>query len=187
MKKTRLESEYYEWIVGLAADLCMEYGSYERLFGYLYSKEFFSDVGNDRNRIEDGKELRLRFLNACSHGNGRAGQRSGEGGLDFPCSMLEMMVALAIRCEEHIIGDPGDEDSAGQWLYTMLENLHLAGETDTVFDEGYTRERIDIFLSHAYSRNGDGGLFSIKNSRRDMRKVEIWYQMCWYLDEVIDP
>ena len=55
------------------------------------------------------------------------------------------------------------------------------------FDEDNARIAIDRLLSHSYKRNGDGGLFTLKSrTREDMRKTEIWYQMCWYLDEFMD-
>ena len=41
---------------------------------------------------------------------------------------------------------------------------------------------IKRFLDRDYEPNGKGGLFTIKNCRQDLRKVEIWYQLCWYLD-----
>ena len=34
-----------------------------------------------------------------------------------------------------------------------------------------------------YKRNGEGGLFTINRRGLDMRSVEIWYQMCWHLQE----
>ena len=36
-----------------------------------------------------------------------------------------------------------------------------------------------------YAPDGRGGLFTIRNCEEDLRKVEIWYQLCWYLDTII--
>ena len=33
------------------------------------------------------------------------------------CSVLEMMIALAIRCEEHIMDDPDVGNRTGQWFW----------------------------------------------------------------------
>ena len=36
-----------------------------------------------------------------------------------------MMIALAIRCEEHIMDDPDAGDRTGQWFWSMLVSLGL--------------------------------------------------------------
>ena len=38
-------------------------------------------------------------------------------------------------------------------------------------------------LAREYSDNGHGGLFPLKNPKKDQRKVEIWYQMTEYINE----
>ena len=55
---------------------------------------------------------------------------------------------------------------------------------DIRFDERYVDEVIDIFLNREYAENGEGGLFTV-NGYEDMRTVEIWYQMCWYLADFV--
>jgi len=94
------------------------------------------------------------------------------------------MVALALRCEDDYTGDPEIGNRTGQWFFEMIESLGLSSMTDRRFDEEYVDKAIDIFLDREYKRNGEGGLFTIKNSHRDMRNAEIWYQMCWYLDDL---
>lgn len=39
-------------------------------------------------------------------------------------------------------------------------------------------------MEREYERNGEGGLFTVNNGR-DMRTTEIWYQMNYYLSEII--
>ena len=71
----------------------------------------------------------------------------------------------------------------------MLESLGLSDMTDGRFDEHTASDMVDRLLSHQYSPDGKGGLFWIPQEttgeRRDMRKYEIWYQMMWYLDNII--
>ena len=81
--------------------------------------------------------------------------------------------------------DPDVGDRTSKWFWLMMENMGLGFMSDNVFDKDEAIEKIDIFLDRRYKRNGEGGLFTIKNPRRDLRKVEIWYQMCWYLDTII--
>ena len=95
-----------------------------------------------------------------------------------------MIVALALRCET-IMEDPDYGDRTGKWFWGMIESLGLKSMDDTSFNRDYVDDVIDIFLSRGYGRDGRGGLFTIKHPKRDLRTVEIWYQMNWYLDSIL--
>jgi hypothetical protein len=64
----------------------------------------------------------------------------------------------------------------------MLVSLGLESMDDFDYNEMYTDDVIDRFLYREYSPDGVGGLFTIDNSYEDLRTVDIWYQMLWYLD-----
>lgn len=177
--KRQIESEYFEWLMDLSESLCTNGASYKKLFEYLYSREFFSDVGRDSNRMEDGKELRLKFSENSDKYNYADIYKYL---YNYPCSVFEMMVALAYRCED-IMYDFKLGDRTDIWFNEMLRSLHLENMTDDIFDQDYVEEVIDRLIEHKYKRNGDGGLFTLNNPRKNMQKVEIWYQMCWYLAE----
>lgn len=87
------------------------------------------------------------------------------------CSVLEMMIALAIRCEEHIMDDPDVGNRTGQWFWNMIVNLGLGSMNDSKFDRAYIEENVQRFLERKYSRNGAGGLFTVNHSRYDLRKL----------------
>jgi hypothetical protein len=57
---------------------------------------------------------------------------------------------------------------------------------DERFDEGGADRIVQRFLDHKYGLHGEGGLVTLPDTRRDLRTVEIWYQMMWYLDEVLE-
>ena len=42
----------------------------------------------------------------------------------------------------------------------------------------------DSFMDRQYEANGEGGLFTIRNVGVDLTKVDIWTQLCWYLDSI---
>ena len=96
-----------------------------------------------------------------------------------------MMVALAIRCEETIMDDTEYGDRTGQWFWKMISSLGLSSMSDDMFDKKYATYVINRFLNREYEPNGKGGLFTINNCDEDLRNVEIWYQLCWYLDSII--
>ena len=40
------------------------------------------------------------------------------------------------------------------------------------------------FNRREYSPDGRGGLFVVRNTSEDLRDVDIWSQLCWYLDNI---
>ena len=169
---------YFEWMCKLVSGIDEECVSYKKLFKRLHEIEFVYSIPKDENRAEDGKDLRRRF--------GFAVQLVGvERVLRGPCSVLEMMVALAVRCEETIMDDPNFGNRTGQWFWGMIVSLGLGAMDDPRYNENRVDEIVDRFLNRDYQPNGKGGLFTIKNCEHDMRDVEIWIQMLWYLDAFI--
>lgn len=177
--RTRIKSNYFEWLFGLACgDMYHREISYRSLLMQLYSTTFTYSIRGDFNRAEDGIELRYRFAQeqhceACVPY------------LDGPCNVLEMMVALAIRCEEEFMDDPDVGDRTKQWFWCMINNLGLNGMSDDNYDESFVEAVITRFLNREYDEDGSGGLFQIKHCRYDLRDVEIWYQLCWYLNGLV--
>lgn len=179
-RKDQIENEYFDWMVDVVSKNRFSNDiSFRKLLMYLHNTNFLYSIPKDKNRAVDGVDLRHRF--AYEHD----GIKDEELYLDGPCSILEMMVALAIRCEESIMDNPELGDRTGQWFWTMVTSLGLGSMTDDQFDRDYVDQVIDRFLNREYQSNGRGGLFTVKNCHRDLRKVEIWYQMCWYLDSIV--
>ena len=175
-------NEYFEWLYNLVSEnRYSEHISYRKLLMQLHDTEFKYLIPNDRNRAEDGVDLRYRF--ALSQGY-RDSSRTIMDILDKPCSVLEMMVALALRCEEDTMDDTAFGDRTAQWFWGMIVNLGLGGVTDKRFDKRVVNGIITRFLNREYEENGKGGLFTVKNCARDLRTVEIWVQQCWYLDSI---
>ena len=94
-----------------------------------------------------------------------------------------MMVSLSIRIEDHIMADSDFGNRTGQWFWEMVVSLGLFGMDDVQFSESQARAIIDNFQSLNYAPNGQGGLFTLKKPRGDMRKYDIWYQMQFYISE----
>jgi hypothetical protein len=182
MTKDELNNEYFEWMRQL---VCNEkYSrrlSCRKLLGYLHGVDFTCAVKMDSNRAGDGVDLRYRF----GYERKYAGPMIATYLDDRPCSVLEMMVALAMRCEEHIMDDPEAGNRTGKWFWGMAASLGLGSMTDAKFDRDYADWVVARFLNRGYKRNGEGGLFTVENCGHDLRKAEIWYQMCWYLDGIL--
>lgn len=176
MIRNELSDRYFEWMCQLVKDETKTEVSYRKLLYRMYETDFYYIVPMDENRESDGVDLRYRFGFECGVDNRRIASE-----LDIrPCSVLEMMIALAIRCEESIMNDPEQGNRYYIWFWLMITNLGLLPMTDDKYNEKWVDTVIDIFLDREYEPNGSGGLFIVEG-RGDLRKVEIWYQMCWYL------
>lgn len=168
-------NEYFEWLYDYVCKGRVNRDvSYVELFTYLHTTEFTFSIRNDVNRAKDGIDLRYRF--AMMKNDDRIMLI-----LDRPCSVLEMMVGLAIRCET-IMDNTGYGDRTGQWFWNMIHNLGIGFMTDDIFDVDIVDDIIYRFLNRDYDPDGKGGLFYIKGCKEDLRDMEIWTQLCWYLD-----
>jgi hypothetical protein len=183
MTKNELNNEYFEWMYQLVcSEKRFKRQSYRGLLNHLHNTPFIYTIEMDSNRATDGIDLRYRF----GYENGYQRDIITAWLDDRPCSILEMMVALSIRCEEHIMDDPTIGNRTGQWFWGMIMNLGLNPMDDLRFSAMYTNDIINRFLNHQYKQNGEGGLFTVHDKmREDLRRTEIWYQMCWYLNEVL--
>lgn len=183
MVQDDLKIEYFEWLYGLVyGDNTYSRLSYRKLLLALHDIEFIYLIEYDRDRALDGIEMRYRF----GYENGYS-KDIIENVLDVhPCTVLEMMVALAFRGEEQIMCDESYGDRTGQWFWNMIVSLELGSMHDNNFNNGYVYYVINRFLHRDYSHDGEGGLFTIKNCKYDLRSTDIWVQFMWYLDTIIE-
>lgn len=181
MTQDTIINEYFEWLFEMVCkDRYSERISYRKLLIELHRTEFKYLIPKDENRANDGLDLRYRFSLDRSYDEMYLAKY-----IVGPCSVLEMMVALSIRCEENIMDNTEYGDRTGQWFWGMISSLGLGSMSDNRFDKIFVKDTIDRFLNRKYEPNGKGGLFTIKNCDRDLRHVEIWYQLNWYLDSII--
>ena len=183
MTESELRHLYFEWMYRLVCDdsyASSGRNSYRRLLEFLFEEDFkyFDKPEMDENRAYDGYDLRYRFAY-----ENRIPYSFIAKNLDVrPCSMLEMMIGVAIRCED-IAADDNEGDRVGQWFWEMLQSLGLSGMNDERFDRERALDILDRFSRNDYERNGAGGLFTIQDDRFDAREHEIRWQMCQYLTE----
>lgn len=182
MHKTTIFDDYFTWLRGFVyGELFATGRSFDRLLALLHNIEFTYSIPMDQNRANDGISLRYRYAitGECPYSVDDVLNT-----IDGPCSVLEMMIALALRCEEDIMDDPGIGDRVKQWFWGMIVNLGLGGLHDDNFDQEYVEQVILRLLNRDYECNGKGGLFTVKRPYRDLREVEIWTQLLWFLDDI---
>jgi len=176
--RDEINIEYFTWLLSIVQKHSYPQEiSYEKLLQHLHAIEFRPVMERDENRAEKGLSLRYHF--ACD----RTDLHDVEYHLDGPCSVFEMLIALA-KDIENVMDDTRYGDRTGQWFWGMLRSLGLYSMTDTRFDREFVNERILIFMNREYCFDGTGGLFTIRDTERDMRDVEIWVQACWYMNTI---
>lgn len=177
--RDRIGNEYFEWMYDMVAgERYPAPFSFRKLLAYLHNTEFVYTIPLDRNRAEDGISLRRRFVTDqdCE---------DALGYLEGPCSVLELMVATAICCEERFMDDPDIGNRTHVWFWDMINNLGLGSMTDNHYDRRRVERAVDRFLAREYEPDGKGGLFRVRDCKFDLRNVEIWYQMCFYLNGIL--
>lgn len=162
---------YLNWLSEIAIPDAEQRDMYQKLLLGLYSEDFYWLVKNDGNRAGDGEHLRWIF----EQETGSKCEKTG------PCSVLEALVALAQDCENEIMYDPDEGDRTGVWFWEMIENLGLDGLDDWCFDEDDFEYVVRRFLDRKYKADGQGGPFVIRGFRGDLRRVELWYQLNFYM------
>ena len=164
-----IENEYFNWLCAMV--LPRDTHNYVDLASILYRTEFVWVVPRDRHRAEDGIELRSKFLE-------RMRDVYDDHWMTLPCSVLELLVAFADRASFQT------DQPIQDWFLQFLVNLRLDGYRQvSPSDEPVIDDILQTFMWRTYEPEGDGGLFPMRNPRRDQRKVEIWYQFCEYLED----
>lgn len=171
-----LDDLYLEWLYSQVASVKAraKTKTYWNLMRQLYRKEFVYFVPNDDNRANDGRDLRLRFMEASDI------SEVDPNWLRLPCSMLELIIGMAYSLEF-------ESDAPMQmWFWKMIENLELEQCTDARYSEAmdaWVDSILDRVIWRTYDGKGRGGLFPLQDSSKDQREVELWYQLSAYLLE----
>lgn len=173
---TRVDHQYFEWLISQIA--IPNDKEYNELFSMMHNVEFVWTVPNDDNRVQDARELRNEFMSSVIHN------------VDEPLTViqlfnagvtvLEVLVSLS-RQVAWVAGGDGPH-----WAWTLIENLNLERSFDPL-TKG-KRRRIENVLDglvwRTYQQNGQGGFFPLNDPEEDQTKVEIWYQMNAFVNEI---
>lgn len=160
---------YFRWLCNMIETLSVT----DDFMKCLFETQFVFNKSHDSNRAEDGLSLRERYDSETG-----SNMKSSKE----PCSVLEMMIALAIRAEE-ILYDPTDGTHAPSIFWQMVGNMGIVDTTNDQFDYYDTMHKLHRMMGRRYLPNGKGGLFYISDCTEDLREVELWYQMLWYINK----
>lgn len=177
-----IRSAYFDWLYSIVEDPnVFGKNSYRTLLSWLFWVSFAYDNDMDENRATHGLELREEYCDIFHV----PFEELSSSVLPY-CSVLEMMVALCIHIEDDIMSNPSHGDRTMRWFNDMLVSLGVDGMTDENFDSTFVANAIGNWLVKDYSSNGQGGLFTTKRTDVDMRSLDIWYQACVYINELLE-
>lgn len=188
-KKTALltpEENYFYWLCDTVGGV----GKHEKLLRILFNKDYYWLIAHDDDRVLDGIRLREIFSNFFDY-NGylKLGQ----------CKVLEVLVSLAMSCEDDIMHVSELGDRTHIWFWMMIENLGLLDkrfedefiggkETQDVID------RLDFMLERKYGNDGVGSLFPCKSgnfknapfSKVHYFDLDLWTQLNRYMTNLLE-
>jgi hypothetical protein len=164
--KNQVEQQYFEWLISQIN--VQGTRTFYDLFEVLFTIEFDWTVPHDKNRTQDGLDLRTEFFN---------GQKIR---LNKRATVLEVIIALSRRLA-FIAGGRAED-----WAWQLLTNLRLNKMTDP-FTENKARKVnniLETLIWRQYREDGSGGFFPLNWPDQDQTQVEIWYQMQKYVNEI---
>lgn len=171
MRSTR--DPYFDWLC-----ITINNRNYMELARALHNAEFRAMIPADQNRGMDGMQLRVNFMER----HGAFGSSVNRG----PCTMLEFLIGVAKHMSFLMYGNRSDHRTA-YYFWVLIRNLRLDKLNDdnwySLNGDFYVEDAVNRIVNRQYDRNGNGGLFPLKRSMQDQRRVEIWYQMHAWLGE----
>lgn len=174
MRDEREWKQYRKWLLKEKLGLRME-KNYSLLMDFLGDIDFIWDQKRfpfDRNRAVDGMDLRKEYedIYGCYDD------------LDGSCSVLEVLIAFAIRIEEEYIGNPNDPNPSHIFL-EMLDNLGLLKQKNSVFDEKNVSNILNHWMYRTCEKRREFTIFPLKRLKVDQLDRDLWDQMQAYLTE----
>ena len=173
----RTREAYFHYLCSIVGEFKGK--CYSILLRRLHDKQFYWTVPTDDSSAFDGICLRNDWWSICGEGY-------NYNALNGPCSVLEMMIGLAIRCEKDVMQSKKKGDRTRVWFWQMIYNLNLEDCYDREFNSDKFESVIQKMLDRTYDEYGRGSLWPVDISlirAKDMRTVDIWYQMSYWLQE----
>lgn len=166
-------TNYIEWLVtssGLGLDRSIDINSIVGVLTLLQNTDFtFSSM--DRPRVDDAFDLRSIYVDNCIKIN--------DDPRVYGCSsVLEVLIAFAIRVDMEVVGNPSDPRPDILFL-NWIKNLGVLITDDkwTVEKSNLVRKKLSKWMNRDYKDDGKGSIFPLKSPSFDFYKADMWDQM----------
>lgn len=162
-----------DYLLWLEPQIFEGHQAYRDLLQTMFAKEFVWFVPHDDNRLADGLDLRGEF---CHEQNYPRGTLVGIA----PVSFLEVLIGLSRRLAFSAGGQ------AQEWAWQLMCNLELDRMPNPLSRRKakQVEDILDTCIHRTYPPAGVGGFFPLARPDEDQTKVELWYQMAAYINEL---
>lgn len=162
---------YFDWLSMLLFPDGYERLDYSELLFALYDTEFYWTISRDKNRAEDGLLLRDEYEN-----------ETGECvDIDCGCTLFEFFIGIGRRCSEELMYDSRKNQRDTFWATFFMGRIFLMEMTNDRFDRDQFDYIVNRFMGRKYSPNGDFCPFFCPIKNVDFRRLELIYQLNYYL------
>lgn len=138
---------------------------------------------NDIARCSDALSLREQYINTAAE------EKEIPELETLFVSVLEVLIAFALRIENDIMYRPGEE-RVTRWFWEFIENLgiDITNSDWTEANEEYADHMISKFINRNYLLNGEDGNIFVADwdsiYPNDYRKMPLWTQMQSYASQM---
>lgn len=166
----------------------------EELCRVLFETDYIYEMDEDEIRASDATDLRHMYADEEGQDEDKSKRDTDRiwKSIHGKCSVLELLVSLC-RHLDLMLNEEEEGAMMPKFFGIMIRNLGLDGIDDEDFDhrpEGtkrYWEDKINRFLNRSYHSDGSGGgLFPLREAKKDQRNVSVWYQMNAWLEEHLD-
>ena len=172
-------TNYVKWLVtdsGLHLDRSVDLSGITSLLATLQNTEFkFSSM--DRPRVDDAFDLRKSYIYLIQN----TIVSDTEDRIYDCVSVLELLVAFAIRVDMEVVGEPGNPRPDILFL-EWLKNLGIFITDDkwNIDKSNQVIKKLSKWMTRSYKDDGKGSIFPLKSVTFNFSKTDIWSQMYQY-------
>lgn len=179
MRNGAILGEYFSYLAREVENRTHSFVDYSMLLKTMFDIPFEIMLEMDENRVGDVIIMREDFVSEAF------GDKLVDTSVifDHKVSVFEIILAISKRME-HELCDPIDGiDHSSEYFWELLRNLDVEKYSNARYKEANIRDKCEKFSRREYKKDGSGGIFPLKNARKDQRCEEIWSQMQSYLME----
>ena len=185
-KTNNLSELYLVWLINLINADNYKGKSYIKLCSLLNKIPFKPVIKLDENRLSDVQSLlRETYIQSQSEWYRLTNDDIMELPT-WPVSFLELIISLAMRIDLDFMREINGIDNTRIYFWVLVRNLGILEFDDEHWGEDAIISivnRLNIVQNRTYDPNGNGGLFPLENAEMDQRNVQIWNQLCQFVNQ----
>ena len=185
-KTNNLSELYLVWLLNLINADNYKGKSYIKLCSLLNKIPFKPVMKLDENRSSDVQSLlRETYIQSQSDWYRLNNDEIMELPA-WPVSFLELIISLAMRIDLDFMREINGIDNTRIYFWVLVRNLGFLSFDDDNWNEDSiisVVNRLNIVQERKYDFNGNGGLFPLENAEMDQRNVQIWNQLCQFVNQ----